>query len=177
MARAFHLLPITMAIVLAPLAARAGDTCLLCGASGVPAGAAQSAAGNGSRPPIEIELTSGFNFRRFALPGPHGEVLVKADRSSLGDSGGMGGYGLVGQVVVRGAPNSAVAVTLPVTILLTGKGGGRIEIARIATTLPRNPRLDANGRLEFSFSGPLNLPAGAVPGDYQASFSIDATYE
>lgn len=179
MVRALSLLAALAAFALAP-AARAADVCLLCGGNpGDSAGPTQapSQSGSDTRQPIEIELAAGFNFRRFRHQGAVGELLVDASRQSMTDVGGITGYGLVGQVVIRGAPNAAVSVALPDTVMLTGKHGGRIEVRRIDNTLPKSPRLDGNGRLEFSFSGTLSLPASAGPGEYQASFSIDATYD
>jgi Domain of unknown function (DUF4402) len=172
---------VRLAAVLAALAAplRAGaEGCLLCGDSG-PAAADCGATGGGvtgggAGTPIEIEMQAGFNFRRLSLPGGRGDVLVEADGTAVGAGGG---YALVGQVVVRGAPGAAISIELPRTIVLTSRGGGRIELADIRSTLPRTTRLDANGRIEFGFSAPLSLPAGASPGDYRASFSIDANYD
>ena len=184
MVRALSLLAAVAAFALAP-AARAADVCLLCGdnpgdsdiagpAQDRSRSQSQSQSGSDPRRPIEIELAAGFNFRRFRHQGAVGELLVDASRQSMTDVGGITGYGLVGQVVIRGAPNAAVSVALPDTVMLTGKHGGRIEVRRIDNTLPKSPRLDGNGRLEFSFSGTLSLPASAGPGEYQASFSIDA---
>jgi hypothetical protein len=155
--------------------AGAGEGCLLCGA-GSPATSATAGGtiGGDARPALDIEMTTGFNFRRFRAPGASGDVLVEADGSV---AGGPADYALVGNVVIRGAPHSAVAVSLPQSIVLASRRGGRIEIRRLRDSLPKNPRLDANGRLEFSFSAPLELPAGALPGDYRASFSIEAVYD
>lgn len=176
MVRVFRLVCVLCAFVALPATLRADDVCLLCGGAAA-LSAPGSTIGGDSRPPIEIDLAAGFNFRRIALPGVGGDMLVEAGGYGLADSGSPTGYGLVGHVTIRGAPNAQLNVELPRAIVLTAKSGGRIEIGRIDHTLPKSPRLDANGRLQFSFSGALALPAGAAPGDYKASFSIDATYE
>jgi hypothetical protein len=154
--------------------AGAGDGCLLCGADTSRTSAAAGSAIGDARPALDIEMSTGFNFRRFRAPGAGGDVLVEADGSL---AGGSADYALVGNVVSRGAPNAAVAVSLPQSIVLASRRGGRIEIRRLHDSLPKNPRLDASGRLEFSFTAPLELPAGVLPGDYRASFSIEAVYD
>lgn len=177
---AVRLLAVIAALATPLVPARGGEPCLLCGGQGSGQGGGDTRVGDAggpggeTRPPIDIEMTTGFNFRRFTLPGAGGEMLVEADGATIG---GEAGYALVGQVVVRGAPHAHVSVVLPARIALVSHSGDRIEIKDLRDTLPRDPRLDANGRLEFSFSAPLALPAGAQPGNYRASFSIDANYD
>lgn len=179
MLRAVRLFAAVAALATPLVPARGGEPCLLCGGQGSgqagdTVGGDSSAGPGEARPPIDIEMTTGFNFRRFTLPGAGGEMLVEADGASIG---GDGGYALVGQVVIRGAPHAHVNVVLPARITLVSRSGDRIEIMELRDDLPRDPQLDANGRLEFSFSAPLALPAGAQPGNYRASFSIDANYD
>lgn len=174
MSRSIACLLAALLPAIAAPAALADPGCLLCG-SDQRTGSAPSIGGT-AQTPLEIDLVSGFNFSRFTVPGPGGGVLVEARRSGTAVGAG-GALGLVGQVVIRGAPHAALHIDLPRSIVLLNRHGGRIEITRIVHSLPKNPELDANGRLEFSFEGPLSLPEGARPGDYAAAFSIDAAYQ
>ena len=168
-------LAVAIAILAAPaVPAGAGDACLLCGGAGSTGGGTGSAIGGGdARPPIDIEMSAGFNFRRFTLPGAGG-LIVEAKGWS-GEGGGD--YALVGDVVIRGAPHAQVHVLLPDSVELVSRSGDRVRVDRITSNLPRDPQLDANGRLGFSFAAPVVFPAGMRPGDYRASFSVEATYD
>ncbi len=155
----------------------ASAQCLLCGERDIGAIASQSGSSSGAQP-LQIELQSGFNFHRLSLRGSRGDMLVETDTRSTGDSNvNLSGHGLIGHVMIRGNPNAEIDVELPRSIRLTCRDGSHIDIDRLTTDLPQNPRLDANGRLEFSFGAALLLPPTANPGDYSASLSIDANYK
>lgn len=156
---------------------RAAPPCLLCAGDDRLAAAPASGPRRSDEMPIEIDLSAGFNFRRAVLSGQTGDMIVDASRSPGGESALVGDYGLVGNVVITGRPNAAVHVALPRRVELVSRNGDRLVVDQLASTLPADPRLDANGRLEFSFGGMLALPAAANPGDYRAAISIDASYQ
>jgi hypothetical protein len=180
MARALSAFAAAVAAALNASAAAAGSgACLLCGGeAGAALGAALEGAGHAAgQPPLEIELYSGFNFHRLPVSGAAGEMLVDSGHQFVAGESGLSGYGLVGRVVIRGAPNADIYVDLPRRIALVGRSGERIEIDRVTAALGPSPRLDSSGRLEFTFSGSLEFPAGVSPGDYRAAFTVDAGYQ
>lgn len=78
--------------------------------------------------------------------------------------------------MVTGTPGRTVRIDIPLSIRMTGSNGGSIEISNLRTNLPPNPKLDAFGKLEFSFGGDLEIK-GSIAGTFRGRIPITAEYE
>ena len=164
------------ALGLLPLLVAAGDDgCRLCKPSdaGVQAQMAREI-------PLTLEISTKLDFSRAALSGSGGGAIdLDPQSGSRRVDGGMvdlGGSALAGTAVVRGEPGRAVRIDMPTSAKMTSSTGGVVEIAGLRTTLSSHPRLDQNGRLEFSFGGKL-LVRGIASGTFRARIPITAQYE
>ncbi len=77
---------------------------------------------------------------------------------------------------LTGEPGRLLRIELPAQITLSTPGGGRAELENLATDLSAAPRLDANGRLNFSFGGKLRV-SGDASGHYRGRVRITAQYD
>lgn len=143
------------------LAGAAVPPCALCG---------PGEAGRADQP-LSIEIDSGLTFSRLALVG-RGDASAQIDPQT-GEKrveGGLidlGGAAVQGHARITGAPNRAVRITFPASVVMTAQGGGTAELTDFSTDLPPWPVLDSSGGLEFSFGGRLVLrgnAAGALRG-------------
>jgi Domain of unknown function (DUF4402) len=165
-----------MALGLLPLLVAAGDdACRLCKPSEV---ASQAEAVR--EIPLTLEISTKLDFSRAALSGAGGGAIdLDPQSGSRRVDGGMidlGGSALAGAAIVRGQPGRAVRIDMPVSARMTSSTGGVVEISGLRTTLGVSPRLDQNGRLEFSFGGKL-LVRGNTSGTFRARIPITAQYE
>lgn len=157
------------------LTGAADDTCLLCRASEKPEMVTEAA-----EIPISIDITTKLDFSSVGLTGS-GNGAVQVDpqggaRRIDGELVDLGGFPLAGQAIVRGQPGRAVRIDMPSNAQMTSSTGGDVEIVGLKTDLPPVPRLDSNGRLEFSFGGRL-LVRGNASGTFRGRIPITAVYE
>lgn len=164
------------ALALLPLLTGAGDeTCLLCRPDKKTVIVKEV-----QEIPISIDITTKLDFSRIGLTGG-GSGAVSLDpqggaRRVDGEIIDLGGFPLAGQAIVRGQPGRAIRVDMPATARMTSATGGDVEIVGLKTDLPLAPRLDSNGRLEFSFGGRL-LVRGDAFGTFRGRIPITAVYE
>lgn len=164
------------ALAMLPFLAGAGDaTCLLCRSDSKAEAVSQA-----PQIPISIDITTKLDFSRIGLTG-RGNGAVSLDpqggaRSVDGELIDLGGFPLAGQAIIRGEPGRAVRIDMPSSARMTSATGGDVEITGLKTDLPFAPRLDSNGRLEFSFGGRL-LIRGDAFGTFRGRIPITAIYE
>jgi hypothetical protein len=176
MTRSAHLLRAISALGLLPLLVAAGDDmCRLC----------KPNEPNGQitvdrEIPLSIEITTKLDFSRAALSGMGGGAIdinpMSGSRQVDGGIVDLGGSALAGTAVVRGEPGRPVRIDMPRSTRMTSGTGGVVEISELRTSLTGSPRLDQNGRLEFSFGGRL-LVHGSASGTFRARIPITAQYE
>lgn len=135
----------------------------------------QNGNGNGNRnrncQRLTITIESDIDFGRLVLLG-QGEGRVILDLSTghktlIGDIDDMGGMPITGRAIITGAPFEEVVIDLPGEIAMRDVNGGTARVNDFTTDLSGFPRLDANGQLEFRFSGTL-----VVGGDAAATGSL-----
>ncbi len=130
--------------------------------------------------PLRIEVTAKLSFSRMALTGNGGaQVAVDPEsgrRNLNGDIMGLGGYPVAGSVTLTGEPGRGVRIDMPRSIRMLSSTGGSILINDLRTTLNAAPRLDANGKLDFSFGGKLEVN-GNMSGSFRGRIPITANYE
>jgi Domain of unknown function (DUF4402) len=149
--------------------------CLLClGAPGA------LTAQDSSDVPLQISIRTQLDFSRAATGGATGGQIridpVNGSRQLDGDIVDLGGSALAGSAVITGAPGRNVRIDLPLSIRMSGSNGGAVTISNLRTNLTPNPRLDAFGKLEFSFGGDLEIN-GSVAGTFRGRIPITAEYE
>jgi len=130
--------------------------------------------------PLRIEVTTKLSFSRMALTG-NGAAQAALDpesgqRKLSGEIMGLGGYPVAGSVTLTGTPGKSVRIDLPRSIKMLSSTGGSILINDIRSTLNAAPRLDANGKLDFSFGGRLEIN-GNMSGSFRGRIPITAHYE
>jgi hypothetical protein len=129
---------------------------------------------------LKIEIRSSLDFSRATSTSSKGGMIAidpdSGARSSSGDAIDLGGSPFAGSALVTGEPGRAVSIDMPSTIRLTSASGGSMQIVNLRTNLPPAPKLDINGRLEFSFGGDLQLK-GNVAGQFRGRIPITAEYE
>jgi Domain of unknown function (DUF4402) len=164
-------------------------TALLCGALGMSAPAlaqcrlcetpATDISDQSISPTVRIEVQTRLDFDQLvimdaALPGT-ARLLPDGTASTSGAIGALSGRAMVGSVVVRGEPGRLVRIGLPSVIELYGITGSSIRLDSLVTDLPAQPRLDAQGSLQFRFGGALHVN-GNVEGDYRGDVPITVDY-
>lgn len=165
------------ALGLLPLLVAAGDdVCRLCTSTAVPLSTADT-----REIPLSIDITTKLDFSRAALThgGGGGAIEIDPDSGGRRMAGGLidiGGTAVAGAAVVRGAPGRQIRVDMPPAVRMTSSTGSVIEISGLHTNLAHNPRLDASGRLSFSFGGKL-LVQGSATGTFRGRIPITAQYE
>ena len=129
----------------------------------------QNGNGNGNRnrncQRLTITIESDIDFGRVVLLG-QGESRVILDlatgqKTVIGDVDDMGGMPITGRAIITGAPFEEVIIDLPGEIAMRDPNGGEARLNDFVTDLSGFPRLDANGQLEFRFSGTLVIGADA----------------
>lgn len=143
-------------------------------------GISASFANDGASDPIQVEIRTQLDFSRAATGGASGgQISIDPDngaRQVAGDVVDLGGSALAGSAMVTGTPGRTVRIDIPLSIRMTGSNGGSIEISNLRTNLPPNPKLDAFGKLEFSFGGDLEIK-GSIAGTFRGRIPITAEYE
>lgn len=158
------LLPLTA------IPAQAQDNCRLC--------YADPSAKPGERP-LTIEIWTDLSFARLALTSRSGgSARVDAQtggKSTQGDMIDLGGAPINGRGLITGAPLRAVRIDLPARVPMTTPDGATAELIDFSTNLPPQPRLDANGQLEFTFGARLVVKSGRG-GNYRGRIPISVDY-
>lgn len=129
---------------------------------------------------LTIEITTKLDFSRAALSGVAGGAIEldphNGNRRVDGGMVDLGGPALAGTAIITGEPGRSVRIDLPDQVRMTSSNGGVIQITALRTSLKMQPRLDGNGRLEFSFGGRL-VVSGNSSGTFRARIPITAQYE
>lgn len=118
---------------------------------------------NGDCQPLMITIESDIDFGRVVLLG-QGESRVILDlatgqKTLIGDVDDLGGMPITGRAIITGAPFEEIVIDLPGEIAMRDPNGGEARVNDFVTDLSGFPRLDANGQLEFRFSGTLVIDA------------------
>ena len=128
--------------------------------------------------PIRLEVRTDLDFDRLILlGGGTGSAILNPDgtRSAFGALGAVSVRAMVGEIVIRGEPGRAVAVTLPKAIELAGLKGGAIRIEALVSDLPAFPELDGAGELKVRIGGELKV-LGEVDGDFRGDVAVTVDY-
>jgi hypothetical protein len=143
-------------------------------------GGSASLAQDRTEAPLQVEIRTQLDFSRAATGGTGGgQISIDPNNGSRaldGDLVDLGGSALAGSAVVTGEPGRTIRIDMPLSIRMTGSSGGAIEITNLRTNLPPAPKLDAFGKLEFSFGGDLQI-SGSVAGTFRGRIPITAEYE
>ena len=172
-----HKLRAVGALGLLPLLLAAGeDTCLLCTSD-----ASQgTAVAERSILPLTIEITTKLDFSRAALPASGGGQIEldpqNGQKRVIGGLVDLGGSALAGTAIIRGEPGRAVRIDMPSDARMTSPTGGVVELSGMRTSLMAGSRLNAAGRLEFSFGGTL-VVRGNASGTFRARIPITVQYQ
>lgn len=131
---------------------------------------------------LEISIDSDVDFGRVVLLGSGaGRVmldLTTGEKRLIGDVDDLGGMPVTGRAIITGAPFEEISIDLPSEIGLSDPAGGAARMSEFVTNLPALPRLDANGRLEFAFSGTLVIDADSdASGNLRGRIPISVQYE
>jgi formylmethanofuran dehydrogenase subunit C len=131
------------------------------------------------RDDVRIEVQTSLDFDQLVLTGSasSGTAMLLPDGTARtsGSVGALSGRAMVGSIIVRGEPGRYVRIGLPGAISLYGLAGGTIRVDSLVTDLPGQPRLDAQGMLQFRFGGALHIH-GNVDGDYRGDVPITVDY-
>ena len=130
---------------------------------------------------LDITIQSDIDFGRVVLLG-HGEGRIVLDLTTgekrlIGDVDDLGGVPITGRAMVTGAPFEAVEIDFPNEVDMRDPTGGSARIRDFETDLPGYPTLDANGQLEFRFSGTLVIEANTnASGNLRGRVPISVEY-
>lgn len=129
--------------------------------------------------PLTIEITTDLNFARLALTGRRASSAaidpVTGEKRTSGDVISLGGMAITGRGRITGEPLKDVRIDLPGVIVMTTIDGKRATLTDFTTSLPRNPALNAQGELEFTFGARLVMKGGRG-GNYRARIPISVDY-
>lgn len=129
--------------------------------------------------PLQLELQTRLDFDQLVLIDANrsGAARLNPDGSSTtsGSIGAITGRAMVGSVAIRGEPGRQVRVVLPRVIILFGSQGGKITLDDVSSDLGPDPKLDAQGNLQFRFGGELKID-GEVDGDFRGDLPITVDY-
>lgn len=108
---------------------------------------------------IDLTIESDIDFGRLIMIGSgRGSVMINVDTGTKtvnGDLDDLGGIAMNGKAVITGMAFRSITVDFPARVTLRDPGGGSAELRDFVTNLPALAVLDANGRLEFNFTGTL----------------------
>lgn len=114
---------------------------------------------------LEVSIESDVDFGRLVLLGSGaGRVVLDLSTGTkflTGDVDDLGGLPITGRALITGAPFEQVEIDLPSSVDMRDPSGGSAVMREFVTDLPGFPSLDADGQLEFSFSGTLVIDADA----------------
>ena len=165
------LLPAAVLALLAIPAPLAGqDACRLCFSS--------DGLAEGERP-LTIEIYTNLVFSRLALSGNEGgSAAIDPQSGSKRTDGGMidlGGMSVQGRARISGVPRRPIRIDMPRQVMMSAADGSNAELTEMATDLPANPMLDADGTLEFTFGGKLHVK-GRQGGNFRGRIPISVDY-
>jgi len=120
---------------------------------------------------LEITIESNVDFGRLVLLGNGaGQVvldLTTGQKFPAGDIDDLGGMPVTGRATITGAPLEQIVINLPGEIAMRDPVGGNARIRDFVTDLEGFPMLDANGQIQFRFSGTL-----VIDGETRASGNL-----
>lgn len=129
--------------------------------------------------PLTIEISANLDFARLALTGKRQSSAsidpVTGEKRTSGDVVNLGGMAVSGHGRITGEPLRQVRVDLPPYILMNTIEGRGATLTDFTTSLPRNPTLNAQGELEFTFGARLVMKGGRG-GNYRARIPISVDY-
>lgn len=163
-------LPAVVAALFFALPVTAQEACRLCYSDpSTPAG----------ERPLTIEIWADLSFSRLALASSGGGSAVvdgqTGSKTTQGNMRDLGGAPVSGRGRITGAPLRNVRIDLPLRVPMTTPDGASAELVDFTSSLPRNPRLDANGVLEFTFGARLVVRNGRG-GNYRGRIPISVDY-
>lgn len=168
MARSLALLALFLLLPALPAAGQEG--CRLC--------YSDPGAKPGERP-LAIEIWADLTFAKLALTGRSGGSASvdgqTGSKTTQGEMIDLGGAPVTGMGRITGAPLREVRVDLPTRVPMTTPDGASAELVDFTSNLPRHPRLDANGVLEFTFGARL-VVRGGRGGNYRGRIPITVDY-
>ncbi len=168
-------LPGAVAAFCLVLSTPAGAQCRLCEDAG-PVIAQRG--GNGRA--LRIDIDTGIDFARYVhLNDDEGYAEldpVTGERRTSGGLGELGGIAVTARVTLEGEPGRAVLVDFPDHITLHAPGGDKLELTRLQTDLPAQPRLGSDGFLRFSVGGRITADRRDA-GRFHGRIRVSARYE
>lgn len=139
--------------------------CSFCDANPPPKG---NGGGRPNNRALDLEIRSDIDFGRLLILGSgDGRVILDLATGSkmvFGDLDDFGGLTVQGQATIRGKPLNTVRVEFPGSVTLSDARGGRAELRDFKTNLRAMPTLDANGQLDFTYTGTLYTTAAVASG-------------
>ena len=132
---------------------------------------------------LEISIESDIDFGRLVLLSGGGDGQVVLDLNTgqkrvIGSIDDLGGMAVSGRALITGAPRQTVRIDLPTDVVMRDPTGGTAEMRDMVTDLPALPMLDANGQLEFRFSGTLYTDGdSALGGKLRGRVPISVQYQ
>jgi len=130
---------------------------------------------------LELSIESNIDFGRVVVLGEgEGRVLLDLDTGQkrlIGDVDDLGGVPVTGRAIITGAPFEPVVIELPNEVAMRDPTGGNARIRDFVSDLPGFPTLDANGQLEFRFTGTLVIEANTqASGNLRGRIPITVEY-
>lgn len=163
------LLPAAL-LLLTCQSAAAQEDCRLCNDESDPASREK---------PLTIEISTNLNFARLALTGRKVASAsidpVTGEKRTSGDIVSLGGMAVSGTGRITGEPLRQVRIDMPPFIQMSSIDGRSAMLTDFTTSLPRNPTLNAQGELEFTFGARLVMKGGRG-GNYRARIPISVDY-
>ena len=129
--------------------------------------------------PLTIEISTNLNFAKLALTGRNAASAsidpVTGEKRTSGDIVSLGGLAVTGTGRITGEPLREVRIDLPTFIQMSSIDGRAATLTDFTTSLPRNPALNAQDELEFTFGARLVMKGGRG-GNYRARIPISVDY-
>lgn len=130
---------------------------------------------------LQIIIESDIDFGRLVLLGSgDGRVILDlstGQKTVIGDVDDLGGMPITGRAVITGAPFEQIIINMPSEVDMRDPNGGSARVRDFVTDLAGFPVLDANGRLEFHFSGTLVIGANQnASGNLRGRVPISVEY-
>lgn len=132
---------------------------------------------------LGISQTTPLRFGRIEMRGGNSVVRIIPQNGMRTVTSGTAGVSLIasgpgnaGEFAVTGNPSTAVTITLPTSITLTGPGAAMTvnNFNRFPATA--NPTLDASGNLTLRVGADLNIGTAQASGTYNGTYQITVSY-
>lgn len=130
---------------------------------------------------LKVTQTRSLNFGGIAVSGGNSVVEISATSGLRtvvsGASGvqlGSGRPGNLGEFTVTGQPNTAITVSFPSSITLTGPGTAMT--VNNFTADSTTPTLDNMGNLSLKVGARLNVGTNQAPGTYNGTYTLTVSY-